>query len=183
MKQSIGERITWSKKDSETIIRIDGTVESWMNHALFGWVVMWTFTGLYVVYYLYSGKADSSQFFFFITYLTFWGYFEYKALYSWLFRVKGYELIKINPDAIYIKRAVFSFGKVHRYVRDNVKDLSKVEMEKKSLNAVYNKSFWVMGNEQIMFRYIGKNIGFGMHLNEKDTSALLMFTRKVLKRK
>lgn len=183
MKQSIGDRITISKQDSETIIRIDGTVESWMNHALLGWVVMWSFTGLYVIHYLYSGKADSDQVFFFITYLAFWGYFEFKAVYSWLFRVRGYELIKINSEALFIKRGVFSFGKVHRYVRENIKDLAKVEMEKNSLNAVYNKSFWVMGNEQIVFRYIGKNIGIGMHLTEKDTAALLMMIRKTLKKK
>lgn len=183
MKQSIGERITISKKDSETIIRIDGTVESWMNHALLGWVTLWTLTGLYVIYYLNSGKAQQDQVFFFITYLAFWAYFEYKAVYSWLFRVKGYELIKINPDALYIKRAVFSFGKVNRYVRENVKDVNKVEMDKKSVNAVYNKSFWVMGNERLMFKYIGKNVGFGMHLNDKDTGALLTFVRKTLKRK
>ena len=100
-----------------------------------------------------------------------------------MFRVNGYELIKILPDAVYIKRGVFSFGKMKRFVRDNVKDLKKVEQEDKSLSAVYNKSFWVMGNEQLMFHYIGNNIGFGMHLSEKDSSALLQFIRKVLKRK
>ena len=183
MKQSIGERITVSKQDSETIIRIDGTVEKWMNHALMGWVFMWSMIGLYVMYFLYSGKAQSEQLFFFITYLVFWAFFEYKAIYSLLFRLKGYELIKISSDSVYIKRGVFSFGKVQRYVRDNVKELKKVEDDKKSLSSVYNKSFWVMGNEKLMFQYIGKNVGIGMHLTEKDASTLLMFIRKTLKKK
>lgn len=183
MKQEIGERVSVSKKDAETIVRIDGTVEGWMNHALLGWVVMWSITGLFVIRFLYSGKAEASQFYFLITYLAFWAYFEYKAIYSWLFRVKGYELVKITPDAVYIKRAVFNFGKVQRYVRENVKDMEKVDQDSKSLNAVYNKSFWVMGNEKIMFKYIGKNIGFGMHLTDKETSALLSLMRKTLKRR
>ncbi|MFT4755305.1 MAG: hypothetical protein ACI85Q_002874 [Salibacteraceae bacterium] len=183
MKQSIGQRITISKKESETIIRINGTVEGWMNHALLGWVFLWSMTGLYVIYFLFSGKAQDDQYFFFITYLTFWSFFEYKAVYSWLFRVKGYELIKVLPDAVYIKRGVFSFGKMKRYVRENIKDLKKVSQENNSLSSVYNKSFWVMGNEQIMFNYIGENVGFGMHLTQKDTSALLLLVRKMLKKK
>ena len=183
MKQAIGDRITTSKKDQETIVKIDGTVEPWMNHALLGWVVLWSMTGFYVMYFIYSGKAQGDQFFFFLTYLTFWVFFEYKAVYSWLFRVRGYELIRITSDAIYIKRAVFSFGKVQRYVRENIKDLRKVPQGEKSFNAVYNKSFWVMGNEQLVFDYIGKNVGIGMHLNEKETASLLMFLRKTLKRK
>ncbi len=183
MKQSIGERITVSKKDAETIIRIDGTVESWMNHALFGWVIMWSLTGLYVVYFLSAGQVKGEQLFFFLTYLTFWGYFEYKSIYSWLFRVRGYELIKIAPDAIYIKKAVFSFGKVQRYVRENINEMRKLDQYDRSLAAVYNKSFWVVGNEQIVFQYLSKNVGMGMHLNDKDAQALLTLVRKTLKKK
>ena len=183
MKLSIGERITVSRQDKETIIMIDGTIESWMNHALLGWVVMWTAIGFYVAYFLYSGKAEEGQIFFFLTYLMFWLYFEAKAIYSWLFRVKGFELIKITPDAWYIKRSVFSFGKVVRYVKENVKDLRKVESDRKSVVSGFNKSFWVVGNEQLAFNYIGKNIGIGMHLTEKDRSELLVFLRKVMKKK
>ena len=183
MKQSIGERITVSKKDTETIIRIEGTVEGWMNHALLGWVVMWSFLGLYVIYYLVSGKAEGERFFFFLSYIMFWGYFEYKAIYGWLFKTKGYELIKVAPDALYIKRALFSYGKVQRYVRENINELRKLDQYDRSLAAVYNKSFWVIGNEQIVFEYLGKNVGFGMHLNETDAKALLQIVRKTLKKK
>ncbi len=183
MKLSIGERITVSRQEKDTIIMIDGTVESWMNHALLGWVLMWTAIGLYVAYFLYSGQAEEGQTFFFLTYLMFWLYFEAKALYSWLFRVKGFELIKITSDAWYIKRSVFSYGKVIRYVKENVKDLRKVENDRKSVTAAFNKSFWVVGNEQLVFDYIGKNVGIGMHLTEKDRNELLAYLRKVMKKK
>lgn len=183
MKQSIGERITISKKNDEIIIRIDGTVEEWMNHALLGWLILWTLTGLYVVYFLSTAEVKQEQLFFFLTYLTFWGYFEYKSVYSWLFRVRGYELVKITPDALLIKKAVFSFGKVQRYVRENIKEMRKLDQYDRSLAAVYNKSFWVVGNEQVVFKHLGKNVGVGMHLTEKDTVALMAMIKKALKKK
>ena len=183
MKLSIGDRITVSKQEKETIIRIDGTVEGWMNHALLGWLVMWTSIGVYVANFAFFGDAESDQKFFFLTYLAFWFYFEIKAVYSWLFRVKGYELIRITQDGWYIKRAVFSFGKVVRYVRENIKDLKKVEHDRKSVTSAFNKSFWVMGNEQLVFDYIGKNVGIGMHLTAKDRDALLVFLRKLMKKR
>lgn len=183
MKQSIGKRITISKQESETIIKIDGTVEGWMNHALLGWVFMWTMIGLYVAYFVFYGDSEEDQFYFFLTYLAFWAYFEMKAVYSWLYRVKGYELVRIAKDGWYIKRAVFSFGKVTRYVKENIKDLRKVKHDRKSVTSAFNKSFWVMGNEQIVFDYFEKPIGIGMHLTEKDRDGLLVFLRKEMKKK
>ena len=63
MKSSIGNRVTVSKKDKETIIKIDGTIEPWMNHALLGWLVMWTIMGGYVFYFIYSGSAVEEKVF------------------------------------------------------------------------------------------------------------------------
>ena len=183
MKKSIGKRITISQQDKETIIRVDGTVEGWMNHALLGWLIMWTAIGAYVFYFAFWGGAEQDQKLFFITYLLFWLYFEVKAFYSWIFRVKGFELIKITPEAWYLKRAVFTFGKVTRYVRENVKDISKVENDRKSVTSAFNKSFWVMGNERISFDHFGQKVGIGMHLDDKDRDALLAYLRKMMKRR
>jgi len=184
MKSAIGNRITLSKKDKETIVKISGTIESWMNHALLGWVMMWTAMGLYVAYYIFTGKAvTENMFYFFITYLAFWAFFEIKAVYSWLFRVFGYELIKITPTYVFVKRSLFGFGKSGRYDRENIKELKKVEISRKSVNGAFNKSFWVMGNEQIQFESLGKTHGFGMHLEEADRNELLVFLRRVMKKK
>lgn len=183
MKSSIGNRITISSKDRETIIKISGTIEPWMNHALLGWLIMWSAIGAYVIYYMLTNTLSSNEFFFFLTYVAFWLYFEIKALYSWLFRAFGFELIKITPAELYIKRYLFGYGKATRYDRDNIKDLRKLEMDRKSLSGAYNKSFWVMGNEQIQFDFIGKEIGLGMHLEEKDRNELLVQIRRFLKKK
>ena len=184
MKSAIGNRITVSKKDKETIIKISGTIEPWMNHALLGWLVMWTIMGAYVVYYVITGKTEGeNMFYFFLTYLAFWGYFEIKAFYSWMFRAYGYELVKITPSEIFVKRSLFGYGKSKRYDRENVKDFRKVETSRKSVNAAFNKSFWVMGNEQIEFDSLGQAYGFGMHLEEKERNELLVFLRRLLKKK
>jgi len=183
MKNSIGDRITLSKKEKEFIIKISGTIEPWMNHALLGWLIMWTIMGGYVVYVVFSGQAVNERLWFFVTYLAFWLYFEVKALYSWLFRAYGYELIKITPTEMFVKRALFGYGKVNRYDRENIKELRKVENNRKSISEGFNKSFWVMGNEQLIFDCFGKQIGLGMHLEEKDRSELLIELRRFLKRK
>lgn len=182
MRLTIGDRITVSKQEKEYIIKIMGQIEPWMNHALLGWVLMWTAIGAYVLYFLFSGKANSDQVFFFYAYIAFWAYFEIKAIHSWLFRSYGFELIKITPNEMYVKRSIFSYGKVKRYVRENIKDLKKVEADRKSINGAFNKSFWVMGNEKIQFHYIGKEVGIGMHLEDKERNELVMQLRKILKR-
>lgn len=182
MKQSIGERITLSQKDSELVIKILGTIETWMNHALLGWIIMWTLMGAYVAYFAFSGKATDDQFWFLLTYLAFWVYFEAKAVYSWLFRVYGFELVKITSTELVLKKSLFTYGKVLRFNRENIKNVHQADPFQKSVVTAFNKSFWVMGNEQVLFESIGQTYGFGMHLNEKDAGQLMAVVKKFLKK-
>jgi hypothetical protein len=143
---------------------------------------MWTLAGAYVFYYLIAGNAVGEQFWFFVTYLVFWGYFEYKALHSFLYHKYGFELMKITPTEILIKHDIFGFGKTRTYQRGNVKDWERVEHSRKSYSAAFNKSFWVVGNQQLQFPYLGKQVPFGMHLTEQERDKLLVNLRKEMKR-
>jgi len=175
MRQAIGNRITMSKRDGELIVKITSRMEGWQEMALLGWLVVWTSMGIYVLYYLlFAGLAREQQFFF-LTYLAFWGWFEYKVLYAYLFKRFGFELLRFRSGEFYLQRNLFGLGKVKRYLVENIQKFQKVEHSQKSFSASYNRSFWVVGNEQVHFRYLDQDIALGMHLSDEETSKLLNY--------
>lgn len=178
MRLAIQDRITVSRENKELIVKINGFLEGWMTMTLVFWLVMWSFAGFYVIYYLSTGKAVGQQFWFFITYLVFWGYFEYKALHSFLYHKYGFELMKITPTEVYIKQDIFGFGKTRKYLRENISEWEKVIHDRKSYSAAFNKSYWVVGNQQLQFMYLGKPVTLGIHLTEKERDKLLVTLRK-----
>lgn len=182
MRQTIGERISISREKKELIVKVNGHLEGWMTMTLVFWIVMWSCAGAYVFYYVIQGKAVGEQFWFFITYLFFWGYFEYKGIHSYLYHKFGFEIMKMTPTEMYIKQDVFGFGKTRKYNRENVQEWERVEHDRKSYSAAFSKSYWVVGNQQLQFMYLGKPITFGMHLSEQERDKLLVSLRKESKR-
>lgn len=182
MQLSIGERISLSRIDKELIVKISGKMESWMTMTLVFWLVLWTAAGAYVCYYLLAGKTQGDQSWFFVTYLVFWGYFEYKALHSFLYHQFGFEIMKVTPSEVLIKQDILGFGRTRKYVRENIGEWERVTHDRKSYSAAFSKSYWVVGNQQLQFLYLGKMIGFGMHLSPEDRDKLLMSLRKEWKR-
>jgi hypothetical protein len=181
MKKEIGDNISISKEDEEVLIKIINPLEGWQEMALLGWLVLWTSLGIYVTFYLFNAGLERDAYIFFIVYLSFWGYFEYKALHGYLFKKFGYELIKINKEKLLYKRSLFKRGKIKNYLRKNIKGFRLFEPSKKSFAAAYNKTFWTVGNEQIEFDYLGGKVSFGMHLEEKDARQLTVFLNRQLK--
>ena len=183
MRRSIGDKITVSKTDKELIVKIPGTIEKWMENALLGWVIMWTIMGLYVFYYVSYYELEREPRIFFIVYLAFWAYFEYKSVVSWLFKKYGFELIRVDNEFLYHKVDILGKGKLKRFLLDNVKGMHVNEELDKSMSSVYNKSFWVMGNERIAFQHIDKEAVLGMHLKTNEAKEIVNLINKRIKKR
>lgn len=183
MKREIGQNISISKKEGETVIKIHSPLESWQEISLLVWIGLWTVLGVGIVYYMLTGKFGSDQNVFFMVYLAFWLYFEIQALRSFLFKKFGYELVKINNSKLLYKRNLFGTGKIRHYTLKNISRFKSVEHSKKSFSAAYSKSFWTLANERIMFEYLDSKGLLGMHLDNTDADRLLRFLNSELKRK
>ncbi len=183
MRKEIGENITVSKKDEETVVKIHSSLEGWQEISLTVWVGLWTVLGVGIFYYVLSGKFGSDQNVFFAVYLAFWFYFEYHALRSLLFKKFGYELVKINNSKLLYKRNLWGMGKIRHYTLKNIPTFTKVEHDRKSFSGAYAKSFWTIANERIYFDYLDAKGLLGMHLNDRDTAELLQLLNRELKRR
>ncbi len=182
MKKSIGNNTSVSTKDGETIIKVSGTLpEKWMENALLAYVILWSSLGAVVIYYASTGKFTADQQGFFMAYLAFWAFFEYRSVYSYLYKKWGFELIKIREGHLYYRRYLFGMGKPQRYDLKNVTELGIIEHSKKSFAGVYNKSFWIVGNERVGFRHISKKVAFAMQVTDKEAKEVVRIIKQAKK--
>ena len=174
MKKSVGHNTTISKQNNETIIKVSGTLpEKWMEHALLAWVILWSSLGIIVSYYWIAGDFTSEQKNFFMAYLAFWAFFEYRSVYSFLYKKVGYELIKLKDGHLYYRRYFLGLGKPQRYDLKNVSELGMIEHSRKSFAGAYNKSFWIVGNERVGFKHISKKVAIAMQVTDKEAKEIV----------
>jgi len=113
--------------------------------------------------------------------LGFWAYFEYKIFHAYLWRKSGKEKIKIRDKKFLYKRDISGRGKIKSFETDFIKDLRMPEPKENSFSENLNNSYWVIGGEKLAFDYYGKEIKFGIQLEEADAKALLKLIMKEMK--
>lgn len=179
MKQ-LSNRIWVEEEGQSTRIEISAKLESWKQTLLLSWFVAWTFCGLVIISQLFVDQTRD-MYVALVVYVSFWVYFEYKIAHAVLWRLYGKEVLVIEPGLLRVKRDIRGYGKVIQYFQENMRQLRIVDKNPKSFAQSYQRSFWVIGGEQIVFENLGATQGFGLQLEETEAKKLLQFMRKKIK--
>lgn len=167
----IGKRISIKRVENELSIVILSTADKTKKRILFAWFLLWSICGIIVLtqYFLLKDPETKVAI---IVWLGFWGYFEYKTFKAVMWRQYGMEKIKLKERKLFYKRDVAGKGKVKVYEFDFIKDFRIVELKENSFFENLNNSYWVIAGERLAFDYYGKEIKFGIQLDEADAKAL-----------
>lgn len=199
MTKWIGDRISVVDSEGETTIVIRPIRVLWKEILLLVWVLSFTFVGVVVFYLLATGFSSLSyptpptqqeldnQFIYGVVFLGFWAYFEYKTVKALLWYRFGKELLKIDSQALFLKKSILSYGKAHQYFFENIKNFSQRKNEETSFNMFFENAYWAMGTDALLFDYHGKTKSFGRRLDERTGKLLLRLiddrVKKQLKKK
>ncbi len=167
----IGERISIKKKENETSIVILSSIDKTKKQLLLIWFVLWTLGGV-AVFIEYFFIPDHQTRVAIIVWLGFWAYFEYKIYKALIWRLSGVEKIKLRERKLFYKRDVKGRGKIKVYEFDFMKEFRQIESKENSFFENLNNSYWVIAGEKLAFDYYGKEIKFGIQLNDADAKAL-----------
>lgn len=167
----IGKRISIKRKEDEISIVIVSSVDKTKNLLLFIWFFLWTLSGIIVLtqYFVLTDPDTKAAI---IAWMGFWAYFEYKIFKAFMWRKFGVEKIKMREEKLFYKRDVSGKGKIKVYEFDFIKDLRVIEPKENSFFENLNNSYWVIAGEKLAFDYYGKEITFGLQLEEKDAKEL-----------
>ena len=89
-------------------------------------------------------------------FLIFWLYYAFRISKSYLWRLFGKELIKINEEAFYLKKSFMTYGKSVPYYFGNIKDFRFEIPEVRSLQSVWEASPWISGGSALASSILAK---------------------------
>ncbi len=177
----IGERVSIKRMDKELSIVILALKDKLKNRLLLLWLILWSLGGL-IVFSQYFILTDSNTKIAVVVWMFFWFYFEFKILNAYLWRKSGKEIIKIGNNKLQYKRDISGRGKIRTYSLDFIKDLRIAELRENSFFESLNNSYWVIAGEKLAFDYYGKEIKFGIQLEEKEAKLLLKVISNEMKK-
>ena len=74
------------------------------------------------------------------------------------------------------------YGKKQKFDVREIDEFRGIIQSDKNFFAFMDQSFWVMGGEQIYFRYNSKDIIFGKQIDKKEEKTLLLVLNGALKK-
>jgi len=176
----IGNRISIKRSDNEVSIVILSFREKIKNIMLSIYLVLWSLSGIIVFSQLLVIPDKNTKLALFV-WLCFWAYFEFKISKAYMWRKFGVEKIKLRENKFMYKRDRAGKGKVLTYEFDFIKSLRYIKPKENSFFENINNSYWVIAGERLAFDYYGKEIKFGIQLEEKDATALLKILNKEIR--
>ncbi len=181
LMEYIGKRISIKRKEDELSIVIISLKEKTKSILLTVYLILWSLSGIYV-FSQYFNLIDPNTKVAVLVWMGFWAYFEYKIVKAYLWRKFGVEKMKVRNGEILYKRDTAGKGKVKTFEQDFIKDLHYIEIKENSFFENINNSYWVIAGERLAFDYYGKEIKFGIQLDEADAQSLLKLIKKELKK-
>lgn len=169
----ISDRISIQEDKHKLSVIILGKIERWKESLILFWLLAWSFSGAVFFYYFLSDSPYQYSLPMFIL-IAFWAYFEFKILRVFLWRRSGFEHIEFNDDLFSIKNNLKGFGKKQEFDVRSIDEFKGINQSNKNFFAFMDQSFWVLGGDQIFFRYNKKDIIFGKQIDKKEEKALIL---------
>ena len=176
----IGKRISIKRYENEVSIVIISLKEKVKNILLTIYLALWSLSGI-IVFSQYLVISDPNTKAALLVWMGFWTYFEFKIFRAYMWRKFGVEKIKLRGNKFQYKKDRAGKGKVKSYDYEFIKDLRYIEPKENSFFENINNSYWVIAGEKLAFDYYGKEIKFGIQLEETDAKALLKLISKEIK--
>ncbi|NUM51793.1 MAG: hypothetical protein HUU48_11840 [Flavobacteriales bacterium] len=172
MERKVSKRIDIVRCEESTEIIIKAYFNEVKQKMFFAWIALWTLSGLLIFSQFFLNYTQKEKVFF-IVWMAFWVYFEFKALQTYRWRKLGEEHIRINKKEITIARNIANKGIPATFKLNGCKNFRLYKKEEKGMfTEIMSSSYWVIGGETIVFDYYGSLVPFAMNISEAD--ALLL---------
>jgi hypothetical protein len=136
------------------------------------WIVGWSFGEIFVTRELLIGH-DAAPKAFMGAWLVMWTIGGACAIYTWLWTLKGREIILLRPDALVIKRDLLGFGWPKEYDIQHAKNFRVAPMSMNPIDFASALNFWGVGGGPIAFDYGAGTVRMGSGLDEAESRSVV----------
>lgn len=175
----LSDRVSVERAPGRLSVVISARLSRGREAVLVAWYVAWAFCGAYVLHEAWNAPPGRERQFM-IAFLAFWLYFMVRIGRVVLWRIKGFESIRVRDGVLTIKNSILGFGKAADHYVENISRLGTLEVDRTSWKWQLNQSFWVMGAERLCFEHTGRQVIFGKGLTEEEARQVLAVIKAAL---
>jgi hypothetical protein len=171
----LSERIAYTTDENELTIYIKASKTSDLKNIrlLKFWLILWSLAGIVIASQLFVPNDREVKLFIFV-YLTFWGYFLYKAANAYYFLRYGTEVAYVHHNKFITRRDILKKKGSPRFFTINQKNpFRSAKDEMSGIQRAYYGSFWVVSGGDIAFGEKKHEYRFGIHLEENEIRTLV----------
>lgn len=173
MEPKANKRIEIERNEERTEITIKAYFDDVKQKLFLIWIILWTLCGLFIFSQFFLNYTQKEKVFF-IVWMAFWVYFEFKAVQTYRWRKWGEERIEINKKEITITRNIANKGIPAAFKLSGCKNFRLYKKEEKGIfTEIMSSSYWVIGGETIAFDYYGSPVPLAMNISEADALHLV----------
>lgn len=176
----VSDRVSVEPSPSGVSVVISARLPRGKEAMLVVWFLAWLGCGAYVVIELARTPPGEMRTFM-IAFMAFWTWFAIRIGRVVLWRLKGFELIRLKDGQFTIKDSIFGYGRANAYFVENVQRFGALEIKESSWKWQLNDSFWVMGGERLGFEHLGKKVVFGKGLTRQEAARIAQVLDRGLK--
>lgn len=172
-------KIEYIEENNELTILIYPLYDKRKQNMLTTWLVLFSLCGIAIISQFFYDYPTSTKLFF-VVYLIFWLFFEFKVIYAIRWRKYGKEVITIDNESIYLTKKIGKRGVTERY---DLTAIDTVEALKYKGKLVYemNSSYWNSNHYTLCVNINKQQIPFGVDLNEKQAKRMIKTLKETVK--
>ncbi|HCQ28887.1 MAG TPA: hypothetical protein DIU39_01295 [Flavobacteriales bacterium] len=174
------KNINISKNKDRITIEIYPKYNKQKHIMMLFWLALWTVCGLAILTQLF-GDYDIKTKFFFVLYLLFWLFFEYKVIYTHRWRKYGKEIIKIIGDKVHLVKEIKGRGVEQIFDKNDIEKIEIFNEKENSMSQLFGNAYWMISGYQLAFKTKDKLIPFGLELDEKEKKKIVFELNRSLK--
>jgi hypothetical protein len=148
---------------------------------LVAWNLAWLLCGAIIFVELLRMPSGSPRSFV-IAFLAFWVWFAIRIGRVMLWRLKGFELLRVKDGRLTIKDSILGYGRANDYFIENIQRFGALAIDESTWTWQLNDSFWVMGAERLGFEHLGRKVVFGKGLTQEESQRLATILEAALRK-
>lgn len=169
------------EKENNLKIKIKALYDKSKQSILMWWLVLWSCAGIGIVAQFFIPHEESMTTYL-VVWMGFWGYFEYKVIYAYRWRMWGMEEIILEGDQMILMKKIKERTIPRVFEVNLVSNLEALKEEENSFVKMMSSAYWNIGKESLVFEYKGKDVFFGKELDEKDSNNIQKLIKSYLSR-
>ncbi|MCB0400720.1 MAG: hypothetical protein KDD41_01430 [Flavobacteriales bacterium] len=174
------ERIRIEKEHEALKINIRAFFDPRKQQLLMLWIVLFSICGIAIISQFF-GNYERGVKLFFVVYLVFWFFFEFKVVYAFRWRKYGLEELIVEKDTFTLVKSIGKRGITTSYRLEDIKKIDFYKDANGKFVKSMNTSYWNINRYSLALYLEKETVPFAIDIESSEAKSILHQLRTAIK--